>query len=283
MTSFQLIGVPFDLHRLAYRMGATPPALLPRLAALPLPWADEPLLLAPEEELTGEEQPDLGHLAAALAGAVRQTCATGALPVIIGGDCLTAIGTVGGLDGAAAGVVWLDAHGDFNTPETTPSGYLGGMPLAALAGRCLPELTAAAGLQAPIPEERIILLGVRDLDPPEQAALEASPVTVMTTAQLREAPDAVAQALARLGAQGPIYLHIDVDVLDPAVMPGVVYPTPGGLSLDELAGLLKTVRANCTPAAIAITAVNLSDGDQETILTAATAVVQAALAVEANP
>lgn len=276
MAAIQLIGVPFDLHRPGVRMGATPAALLPRLMALPLPWAGEPLLLAPDG-LSGETESDLARIAASLAAAVRQARAADALPLLIGGDCLSAIGAVGGLDGAANGVVWIDAHGDFNTPATTPSGYLGGMPLAALAGRCLPTLAEAAGLGQPIPEERIALLGARDLDPPEQAALEASPVAVLTTEQVRGAGPALEAALARLGRQGPIYLHIDVDVLDPALMPGVIYPTPQGLSVEELAALLAAVRAHCQPAAIALTAVNLIEGREEIALAAAERVVRAAL------
>lgn len=276
MTPIQLIGVPFDLHRPAFRMGATPRALLPRLAALPLPWAGVPLLVEPAG-LTGEPEADLTRVAAALADAVRSARAGGALPFIVGGDCLTSIGTMGGLDGGASGVVWIDAHGDFNTPETTPSGYLGGMPLAALAGRCLPALAEAAKLTAPVPEARIALLGARDLDPPERAALEASQVTVLTSEQVRGGGDELRGALARLGGQGQVYLHIDVDVLDQTVMPGVVYPTSGGLSLSELEGLLRTVRAHVEPAAITLTAVNLSAGHEEEILAAAVRVASAAL------
>ncbi len=281
MTAIQLIGVPFDLHRPAFRMGATPQALLPRLAALPLPCAGDPVLVEPAG-LTGEPEADLARVAAALAVEVRRARASGALPFIVGGDCLTAIGTVGGLDGAASGVVWIDAHGDFNTPDTTPSGYLGGMPLAALAGRCLPALTEAAKLTAPVPEAQIALLGARDLDPPEQAALEASQVTVLTSEQVHGEGEELRGLLARLGEQGPVYLHIDVDVLDQTVMPGVVYPTSGGLSVTELEGLLRAVRAHVEPAAITLTAVNLTDGHEEEILAAAVRVAQAALGQPAD-
>ncbi|GAB4206033.1 MAG: hypothetical protein OHK0022_32690 [Roseiflexaceae bacterium] len=277
MTHYQLIGVPFDLNRPGERMGATPAALLPRLAALPLPWASTPALVSPEG-LSGDERADLARIAAALAAEVRAARAAGAVPVVIGGDCLVSIGTLGGLDGAAGGVVWLDAHGDFNTPETTPSGYLGGMPLAALAGRCLPDLTAAAGLRAPVPEGQIALLGPRDLDPPEQAALLGSPVALLSTAQLRTDPEQLRAALDSVAQNGPVYLHLDVDVLDASVMPGAVYPTPDGLTLDELAAVLRTVRSRCGLAAVAITAINPAGGDRETILAAAEAVARAALA-----
>jgi len=151
------------------------------------------------------------------------------------------------------------------------------MPLAALAGRCLPALTAAAGLRAPIPDAHIALLGARDLDPPEHTALAASQVAVLTSAQLRNEAGALPPILARLGRQGPVYVHIDVDVLDPGVMPGVAYPAPSGLSLAELEALLRTVRAHCAPAAITLTAVNVTAGHAEVILATAARVVQAAL------
>lgn len=276
VAGMRLIGVPYDLHRPDYRMGATPAALLPRLAALPLGWAGPPRMLA-VAGLSGAEQPDLGRIAAALAAEVRAVRAADELPVIVGGDCLVSIGVMGGLGGAAGGVAWFDAHGDFNTPTTTPSGYLGGMPLAALAGRCLPDLCAAAGLPAPVPETRIALLGVRDLDPLERAALESAPVAMLSTEQIRNDPAALAAALAQCGLAGPVYLHLDLDVLDPAVLPGAVYPTPGGLQFAELAAAVRAVRAHCTLAAVSLTAVNVTGGDQETILAAAQAAAQAAL------
>ncbi|NJM05714.1 hypothetical protein HC891_05260 [Candidatus Gracilibacteria bacterium] len=103
--NYQLIGVPFDLHRPGERMGATPALLLPRLAALPLPWADVPVVLE-VQGLSGEQEADIALIAAALASAVRAARVSGAVPVVIGGDCLTALGVVGGL-GAKVSVAWL--------------------------------------------------------------------------------------------------------------------------------------------------------------------------------
>lgn len=272
----QPIGVPYDLHHPNVRMGRAPALLLPRLAGLGLPALRPPVML-PVTERAGDAQHALGAILAELAEEVRRARAAGALPLVIGGDCMVSLGVMGGLADAAAGIVWLDAHGDFNTPETTPSGYLGGMPLAIIAGRALEGLRHAAGMSAMLPEERIVLLGPRDLDPPERAALEASPVALFSSDALRTDPDGIEAALARLGQHGPIYLHLDVDILDPTVMPGVVYPTPAGLRLDELHSVLWRIRAHCTLAAIALTALNLDAEQPEQALETALQLVQALL------
>jgi arginase len=258
----QPIGVPYDLNRHAARMGLTPAALLPRLAALGEQVAAPVLVQA--DGLTGDELADVGRVAGALAAEVRAARDQHALPLIIGGDCTVALGALAGLADGANGVIWIDAHGDFNTPATSPSSYLGGMPLAAVVGRGLPELRAAAGLVQPIAEERVALLGVRDLDPLERAALDASSVTVASSATLREDGKSLMAALRELCANGPIYLHIDVDVLDPNEMPGVVYPTPDGLRLNELRRVLREISQTCGLAAVALTAVNLEPLDEPT-------------------
>ena len=132
-------------------------------------------------------------------------------------------------------LVWVDAHGDLNTPETTPSGFLGGMPFAILLGWCRDDLRIAAGLDQPLPEERAALVGARDLDPGEAAAIERSQLVVA---------DTVEEAIARLPAHAPIYLHVDGDVLDPADAPGVNFPAPGGWSVDRLREEMRSAAAS---------------------------------------
>jgi arginase family enzyme len=100
---------------------------------------------------------------------------------------------------------------------------------------------------------------------------------VLTSEQVRGESEELRSTLARLGEQGPVYLHIDVDVLDQTLMPGVVYPTSGGLSVTELEGLLRAVRVHVEPAAITLTAVNLTDGHEEDSLAAAVRIAAAAL------
>ena len=149
---------------------------------------------------------------------------------MLSGDCTTALGTVAGVQraGEVAGVVWFDAHGDVQTLETTSSGYLGGLPLRLLVGY-RPELAAARLGLRPVPERQVVLVGARDLDPPEVTYLEHAPVRRRGVTDLDPAdlPD------------GPFYLHLDLDVIDPAEVPGLRYPAPGGTSTARLAGALR--------------------------------------------
>jgi arginase len=122
-------------------------------------------------------------------------------------------------------LVWVDAHGDLNTPETTPSGFLGGMPFAQLLGWCFADWRRQAGLEPPLDEERAVLVGGRDLDPGERDNVDRSHV--------HEADDA-AGALAALPPTAPLYVHVDTDVLDPSLTPGAGFPAPGGWSVERL-------------------------------------------------
>jgi len=123
---------------------------------------------------------------AALAKNVAREVADGAVPVVLAGGCSTCLGVLAGLDIADLGVIWFDAHADFNTPETTPSGFFDGMPLAIVAGRCYEELRKGIDLMHPIADQRILLLGVRDLDPGEQDNLEASKISVLDRDALKD-------------------------------------------------------------------------------------------------
>jgi arginase len=172
----------------------------------------------------------LAVLYLAVASAVAAACAAGACPVVLSGDCTTALGTVAGLQAGHpdVGVVWFDAHGDVQTPETTASGYLGGMPLRLLTGY-RPELIADRLGLRPVPESAIVLAGARDLDPPE--------VSYLAGAQLSRSE--VAGLTAASVPELPLYVHVDLDVLDPAEVPGLRFPAPAGPSAGELAAALR--------------------------------------------
>jgi arginase len=155
-----------------------------------------------------------------VAGAVSD----GTCPVVVSGDCPTALGTVAGLQraGIDAGIVWFDAHGDVQTLETTASGYLGGLPLRLLVGYRPEVIAIRLGLR-PVPEHRVTLVGARDLDPPEVAYLAHAPIG------RREVTAMDAAALPG----GPLYVHVDLDVIDPAegtrpAVPGVRRPANRG-------------------------------------------------------
>jgi arginase len=138
---------------------------------------------------------------------------------VVSGDCLVSLATMTGLQraGVDASLVWLDAHGDLQTLETTTSGYLGGMPLRILVGYRPELISRALGLR-PIEESRVMLVDARNLDPPEGDFLAASGIRRSNVDEL--SPD--------LLPAGPLMVHVDLDVVDPSELPDLLYPTPGG-------------------------------------------------------
>ena len=167
----------------------------------------------------------------------------GERPVVISGDCTTSLGTVAGLQraGLDPSVVWFDGHGDLQTLETTASGYIGGYPLRILVGYRPVLIARPLGLRA-VPEHRVTLVDARDLDPPE--------VEYLATAAIRR--HGVSGLAADALPDGPIYLHLDVDVVDCAEVPGLRYPAPGGPDLDAVATALRTVLATGRVAAFGV-------------------------------
>jgi arginase len=161
-----------------------------------------------------------------LAELVAVVLKSGELPVSIAGDCCTSIGVLAGLQraGIQPTLIWFDAHGDFNTWQTTPSGFLGGMPLAMLTGRGEQTLMETVGTN-PLPEDQVILTDGRDLDPGERESLAESRVT-----HLKKVRDLLN---TKLPAE-PLWVHFDTDVLDPAEAPAMNYLAPGGSSAEDL-------------------------------------------------
>ena len=217
----------------------------------------------------GHDLEDVVAVNAELAATVRDATRRGRFPLVLGGACNVCLGALAGLHPRPVGVVWLDAHGDFNTPETTPSGYFDGMPLAIATGRGHQEMRARIGDGPPVPDERVILAGVRDLDPGERAALENSQVQVMEVSRMLQdaAERALLPALDRLGSRvDEVYLHLDIDVLDPEAAPAVNFPTVGGLSIEEVQQLIALVGERFRIVAASLTAYDPTrDPDGETL------------------
>ena len=140
-------------------------------------------------------------------------------------------------------LVWIDAHGDLNTPATTPSGFLGGMPFAQLLGWCFDDWRRQAGLEPALPEQKAVLVGGRDLDPGERDNVDRS--------QLRESDDA-AGALAAFPGETPLYVHVDTDVLDPSLTPDAGFPAPGGWSVERMRSELATLAASGRVVALSV-------------------------------
>ena len=171
---------------------------------------------------------------AALYDRVARLVARVPTPTVLSGDCTTSLAVVAGLQraGTDPAIVWFDAHGDVQTPETTASGYLGGMPLRLLVGH-RPELIADALGLVPVAEDRVVLVDARDLDPPEVQYLRTSGIQRCEVASLTD------DRLPR----GPLYLHLDVDVVTPSQLPGLRFPATGGPSLHVVASAVQRVLA----------------------------------------
>jgi arginase len=229
----QLLAVPYDSGNYRARMGAGPEALLEagleqalranghsvhtKVAELPDDWW-------PSEIQTSFE------LMRMLSVAVRQAVESDRLPIVLAGNCNTAVGTLSAL--GDVGVAWFDAHGDFNTPETTTSGFLDGTAVAIITGRCWKQLTVTIPGFQPIADERVCLIGTRDVDPLESKLLADSNVDVI-------APDVIRSDLWRtLNSIGQhterMYVHLDLDVLDADVAAANKFAVSGGLTIDDI-------------------------------------------------
>ena len=178
----------------------------------------------------GSQQERMGVLYDALTRWVAGTEA----PVVFAGDCVCIIGVLAGLQrrGVDPTLIFFDAHGDFNTWETTGSGFIGGMPLAMVTGRGEQTIVQAAGL-TPLPDHRVILVDGRDLDPGEDTAIEESGIAMVSVDDLSDIDL----------PPGPLYVHVDGDVVDPSDMPAMNYPAPDGPLLAEVSDAIDRLAA----------------------------------------
>jgi arginase len=211
---------------------------------------------------------NLGELNARVATAVAGAFNAGALPLLAGGTCNQLIGMLSGMQAfygptARIGLIWLDAHGDFNTPSTSPSQMLGGMPVATAAGLCWPVWRERAGLTCPLPTDRIVMVDVRNLDPEEEQLVRATDVTVARFADGFD-PAPVIEAIAQLAARvDHLYLHIDSDILDASLQPNHTTAEPNGPGLEPVYAVIDAAVETGKVRAFAVVSVNPdgSEGD----------------------
>lgn len=185
---------------------------------------------------------EVRELCAHLEDTVAETIADGAIPLVLGGDHSIAIGSVrGSARNGDTGVVWFDAHGDFNTPATTPSGNVHGMPLAAVLGHG--GFSAVDWASASVDPENVALVGIRSLDGDERNALRDSGVTVFTMSDIDErgATAVTESALSIADAPDGIHVSLDLDWLDPQEAPGVGTPVRGGVTYREAHAAMEIV------------------------------------------
>lgn len=192
-----------------------------------------------------------------LAECVGAELAEGRLPLVLAGNCSSAVGTLAGVGSRRTAVVWLDAHGDFNTPETTRSGFFDGMALAMLVGDCFRTAAGTVAEFEAVPERHVVTVGMRDLDPEEADRLERSAIRSLAVNEVRK--EGVGRALGAVLDALPAevdgaYLHLDLDVLDPGEARINHLQAPNGLRLEEVEDVVRVVTSRLPLRAAALTA-----------------------------
>ncbi|MDQ0467389.1 arginase family protein [Labrys wisconsinensis] len=271
-----LIVVPYDSGRFMARWGLGPIAIRRAGLAEALTAAGHNVTEA--TVLLGDPDPREVTTGFAVAAEIARLCqaalAGGRFPLVIAGNCLSAVGVCAGIGADAA--VWFDAHGDLNTPETSGSGLLDGMALATVLGACWPKLAGAVPGFAPIHAGRVVLAGARDLDPPEAALIAARGIAHVPAGEAATAARAATQGAARA------YVHLDLDVLDPAMLSVNRYAVPGGASLEALGAAVHDVAHAAPVTGAAITAYDPAVDPDGRTATAAVSLATALVAAVAD-
>ena len=233
-------------------------------------WGDVETAVLEATEVVDERMRYLPQIKATcerIAALVARASEEDYLPLVLGGDHSVALGSLGGMARAhgPGGVLWLDAHGDLNRPETSPSGNVHGMPLAAALGVAGPEFESN---EYPLPAvDRVALVGVRSLDPGERELLAELDACVFTMSDLdrQGVEPAIREALEHVAGAGFVHVSLDMDVLDPDVAPGVGTPVRGGLSYREAHLALELVAEAGVLSSLEVVEVNpILDRENET-------------------
>jgi arginase len=258
----RLVSLGFDVHDEGNVATAVQEAIALR---------DERARFLPEIRVTCER----------IASLVAAASERGAVPLVLGGDHSVALGTLGGLAAThgSGGVLWIDAHSDVNTPETSPTGNVHGMPLAAALG------LAGAGFESeswPLPAveaRRVVVLGARELDDGERKLLREADVRVFTMSEIDRIgiERAMHEALDRVAGPGFVHLSLDMDALDPEVAPGVGTPVRGGLTYREAHLALELVAESGLAGSLEVVEVNPILDRENTTATTAVELVASAL------
>lgn len=276
----RVIVAPYDSGHRGLRMGAGPEHLVdgglgealqtagrsPSFATV-RPESDPPAEVATAFELDG-----------LISEQVRGALTDGQFPLVLSGNCNASVGTIAGAGPEGLGIVWFDAHADFNTPETTTTGFTDGMGLAVAVGHCWRKMAEGVPGFSPVAEESVVLAGVRDVQPAEEERLAASKVTVVGAEPVRrEGPRVLAKALDGLKTGvGRVYVHLDLDVLDAEkVGRANGFATEGGLSAEQLLAALGMVSGRFEVVAVGIASYDPTFDRDGRVLSAALACVKA--------
>jgi len=250
-TKVQVIQVPYDSGNRSIRMGGGPEHFVGSGLAEVLQ-ADGYEVCIESVESESEFRAEIGtqfELYRLLAGRVAEARQNSRFPLVLSGNCGAALGAIAGAENARLGVIWFDAHGDFNTPETTASGFLNGMCLAIAAGLCWKKLAASTIPNfSPISGANILHVGGRDFDTGERTLLEQSGATVVDADAINRTSvrDALKSAIQNfLPDVEAIHLHIDLDVHNPTEAPANEFVTEeGGLSVEQVIEAVGFIKEN---------------------------------------
>ncbi|HZB20055.1 MAG TPA: arginase family protein [Blastococcus sp.] len=243
----RLLIAPYDSGHADTRMGAGPTALdragaVDRLRARGHVVRAQVLAPSPGWQAELATAFELDRL---VADAVARSRASEEVPVLLAGNCNTTLGVLAGLSGPGRriGLLWLDAHGDFNTPDEDTSGFLDGQGLAIVVGRCWRALAARVPGFTPLPERDVVLVGARDLSSAQVDVLERSDLTWLRPEQARRPADVAAALDDLAGRVDAVHFHVDLDVHDPSIAPANGYAAPDGLSAADVVRVLDLAAA----------------------------------------
>lgn len=245
-----LITVPYDSGRRALRMGGGPLRLLEAGSIRRLEAAGQSVRHVPIE-LSDQFWTEIGaarRLQQLIADVVRDATSRGERPIVLSGNCNSSVGTVAGIGAQDIGIIWLDAHPDLETPETTPSGFFDGQALSTLTGRCWRQITETVPNFAPVPPDRVIVVGAREASDAETRALESFE-------WIREDMMSSDAALDRMATRvRKVYLHIDLDIHGVESIRANGYASPGGPTPAQVRALVQRVADRFHIVASALTA-----------------------------
>ena len=250
----RLLLVPYDSAQRGVRLGAGPERLIEAGLVRALEQRGHVVHTTTIDPPADRWRAEVGtafQLAHAISDQVRSARAAGAFPLVLAGNCISTLGVVAAL-GPGTGVLWFDAHGDFNTPETSLGGFLDGMALATVTGRCWSAISRQVPGFHPVPERSVWLLGARDLDTLEAEALAASAVRRLPV-------ESIGQELAELVRRGQsgadrLHVHLDLDVLDPSDGRVNEYSTPNGVPAEQLIAACRALGERLTVEALTMSA-----------------------------